>query len=398
MKILQICTKVTSPAKDGYSIAVNAISKGLTKEANYVRIMSANTLQHFVKETEMSSDYIKNYKPVTVTLDTYVKPLPAFINLFTSKSYNIERFISNEFKSKLSNLLIEENFDLIQFESLFMAPYLETVRKYSKAKAVLRAHNVEHLIWERRYQEEKNPFRKWYLVLLKRRLMKYEENIINKFDGIAAISDIDKQYFKEMGCRIPIETIPIGIDYEFINNDKIKPEPSSLFFIGTLDWMPNVDGLKWFLNECWEEIHKVFPFLNFYIAGKYSNNFHLDKEFPNVTIVGEIDNAYEFICSKEIMIVPLKYASGTRVKIIEAMALGKVIITTNIGLEGINAKNGENILIADFSNEFVEVISKYLNDKNLLKIISDNAKKFAYENYNNTDIIKKLLSLYNTLL
>ncbi|TAL67938.1 MAG: glycosyltransferase [Bacteroidetes bacterium] len=397
MKILQLCSKVTFPAKDGYSIAVNAISTGMTDIGNEVRIISFNTLQHHIKSKDITKEYDEKYKPVFVDMDTFVKPIPAFLNLFTNKSYNIVRFISKDFKQKLIDLLEEDEYDIVQFESLFTTPYLETVRKHTKAKAILRAHNVENTIWNRRYKTEKNPLRKWYLGVLTRRLRNYEENIINKFDGIAAISKVDKQYFIEMGCEVPLETIPIGINIELPENELPMPEPNSLFFIGTLDWMPNVDGLTWFLNDAWETINSKFPELKLYIAGRYSEKFKKKFSYPNVTVIGEVEDSYKFINSKEIMVVPLKYGSGTRVKIIEAMALGKVIITTSVGVEGIEAKHEENILIADTKSELLETLSKYLNSKDLLNNISENAKKFARENYNNPEIIKKLEGFYNSL-
>ena len=397
MKILQLCTRVPYPFKDGYSIAVNAISKGLVKTGSDVRIMALNTQQHYVNYEDLPQDYLETYKPILVDIDTKVKLLPAFFNLFTNKSYNIERFRSKKFKEELAELLNNEDFDIVQFESLYTTPYLETVRKYSKAKVILRAHNIENLIWERRVIEEKNPLKKWYLKLLTKRLSKYEEKIINQFDGIAAISEIDEKYFREMGCKVHIDTIPIGIDFNFLKRKFPEPEPHTLCFIGILDWMPNVDGLLWFLNDVWHIVHERFPDIKFYIAGKHSEKITAKLNYPNVIVIGEVEDAYDYISSKEIMLVPIRYASGTRVKIIEAMALGKVIITTSVGVEGIKAFNEKEIMIADTPGTFAEAIGKCLNDHNICSRISNNAIEFAHNNFNNDIIIGNLIRFYESL-
>ncbi|OGU38253.1 MAG: hypothetical protein A2X61_02965 [Ignavibacteria bacterium GWB2_35_12] len=398
MKILQLCSRVPYPHKDGYSIAVNAISKGLDKAGHEVRIMSLNTLQHHVNYDDLPQDYINEFKPILVDIDTFVRPVPAFLNIFSNKSYNVVRFISKNFKEELFELLSNENFDIVQFDSLFTTPYLETVRKYSKAKAILRAHNVENLIWDRRTTQEKNPIRKWYLKLLSERLRKYEGKIINQFDGIAAISDIDKKYLIEMGCKLPIDTVPIGIDFNFLNRKFPEPEPQTLFFIGILDWMPNVDGLLWFLNDVWHIVHERFPNVKFYIAGRHYEKIAAKLDYPNVIVLGEVEDAYDYISSKEIMLVPLRYASGTRVKIIEALALGKLIITTSVGVEGIEAVHSENIMIADTPLTFADSISRCLREPDLCKNISNNARKFAQERFNNDIIIDNLIRFYKSFL
>ncbi|MBI5325080.1 MAG: glycosyltransferase [Ignavibacteriae bacterium] len=398
MKILLLTSRIIYPVKDGYCIAVDSISNGLVKSGNEVRIMSVNTKRHNVNLKDINNDFINTFNPVSVNVDTDVKPIPAFFNLFTDKSYNIVRFISEDFKNKLIELLSENDFDIIQFESLFLAPYIDTVRRYSKAKTILRAHNVESVIWNRRYNGEKNPFKKWYLGVLAKRFRKYEKYIINEFDGIAAISEVDKQILEGLGCKVPMITLPIGINIDKQNHETEKPEKNSIFFIGSLDWIPNIEGLFWFLDNVWNLINKKYPNLKFYIAGRNSGSIASRINYPNVKFLGEIEDSHKFINSKEIMVVPLKYASGTRVKILEAMALGKIIITSSIGVEGINATHEENIFIANTPEEFFMVIDKYLNDEATKKKISGNAVKFVEENYDNEKIIDRLNLFYHKLL
>ena len=170
MKILQICNKPPYPAVDGGAIAMNNTTQGLISNGYEVKVLAISTAKHPVNIESLPEDYLVSTKFESVFIDTSIKLKDAFINLFSSKSYNIERFISNDFTKKLIETLEKEKFDIIIIESLFVAPYITAIKKISKAKIVLRAHNVEYKIWERISSNTKNPIKKTYLSLLAKRL------------------------------------------------------------------------------------------------------------------------------------------------------------------------------------------------------------------------------------
>jgi glycosyltransferase involved in cell wall biosynthesis len=279
-----------------------------------------------------------------------------------------------------------------------MTPYIETIRKYSKAKIILRAHNVEHKIWERMTVACKNPIKKAYLNLLTKRLKKYELETINDYDGIAAITSIDADYFGKSGCKIPIINLPVGINLDKIPiiENKLDNE-FNLFHLGTMNWMPNIEGIQWFLEDSWMKIHSKFPNLKLYLAGRFMPEWLLNSKYPNVNVQGEIFNATDFMLSKSVMIVPLISGSGIRVKIIEGMSLGKVVIATSIGAEGIDYTNKENILIANTVEEFIEAI-EILSDKEVLIEIGKNAKNLIESKYDNKNLAKKLIEFYESMV
>src|SRR5690606_23254891 len=124
----------------------------------------------------------------------------------------ITRFYSADFANALKKQLQEKKYDIVQLETLWVAPYIETIRKYSKAKIVLRSQNIEFMIWERLALDTKNPIKKWYLNLLAKRLKIYEHEMLNQFDAVAAITDLDLITYKKMGCTLPIIHVPFGID------------------------------------------------------------------------------------------------------------------------------------------------------------------------------------------
>jgi len=385
------------PPKDGGSIAMNILTEGLIKCGNQVKVLAVNTPKHFIKEENIDRDYRKRTAFQSVFINTSVKPLDAFLNLFSNKSYNIIRFYSVEFEKELIKILTSKKFDVVHLETLWVAPYVDAIRKHSNAKIVLRSQNVEYVIWERLAEATSNPLKKWYLKLLSKRLKEYELSMLNKYDGIATITDIDASAFLKLGCLIPIINIPFGIDVSRYQEDKSNTEFPSVFHIGAMDWMANVDGIKWFLENVWKQIPAIFPNVNLYLAGRNMPDWLTQLKMKNVVVLGEVEDSHQFINSKSIMIVPLTSGGGMRVKIIEGMALGKTIVSTSIGAEGIEYENGKNMLIANTENEFVTALTKCLGDKTFSDNVAHHARILAETKYDNFIICKKLTEFYRQL-
>lgn len=398
MKILQICNKPPFPPIDGGCVAMNAITSGLLANGHKVKILAVSTKKHSFLEKQIPAEYFKRTGLETVFIDTSLSVSKGFFNLFSKGSYNVERFYSKTFEKKIEDILKSEKFDVVQFESIFVAPYLETVKQFSDAKTVLRAHNVEHVIWERMAKQTSNPLKKWYLHFLATRLKEYELNVVKKFDGIATITREDKNYFIEKNVVLKSAVFPLGIDSSQYKPAQLKEvEFPSLFHLGSMDWLPNEEAIKWFLEKVWIDIHTAFPQLKLYLAGRNMPEWLATLQVPNVIIVGEVENAHEFMRQKAIMVVPLLSGGGMRVKIIEGMVLGKAIVSTTIGAEGIEVKDGENILIADTPEEFVQQIGKCLNDKDYCNRLSANARQHALANYDYKEIAKKIVYFYKQI-
>lgn len=398
MRILQICNKPPFPPVDGGCVAMNAMTSGLLACGHSVKILTISTQKHPFLQTRIPESYFKKTSIETVYIDTSLRVSKGLKNLLSKDSYNVERFYSKNFEAKLEQILKNETFDIVQFESIFVAPYLKTIKQFSQAKTVLRAHNVEHLIWQRMAFQTSNPLKKWYLSFLAKRLKEYEMKMLKEFNGIATITAEDKNYFVKNNIQTKSAVFPLGIDSE-----KYKPvqmsevEFPSIFHLGSMDWMPNEQAIKWFLEKVWMDIHVSYPDLKLYLAGKNMPEWLQALQMPNVIISGEVENAQDFMRQKAIMVVPLLSGGGMRVKIIEGMALGKVIISTAIGAEGIEAKDGEHLLIADTPGQFVQQIGKCVNTKDFYNRISINAHKIAITNYDYKEIAKRISNFYTEL-
>ncbi len=399
MKILMICNKSPFPPREGGPIAMNMIVEGLISEGHQVKVLAVNSFKYTINLDDIPTDYRKKTEIELIDVDLRIKPLAAFLNLFTGRSYHVERFISSNFRKRLVEVLQANTFDIVQMETIFVAPYLETVRANSNAKVVLRAHNIEYLIWSRIADTTRNPLKRRYLRHLANTLKRYEHTMLSRFDGIAAITVKDAEYFSGQLAvgSWQLAAIPFGIDLDNFPPPVPAQDPVSLFSIGAMNWIPNAEGVRWFLLHVWPEIHKEFPKLKYYLAGREMPEWMLQMSFPNVEVLGEVPDARDFIDAHGIMIVPLLSGSGIRIKIIEGMAAGKPVLSTLIGAEGINCANGKNIMIANAPCEFIDMISLCISDMARCKRLGEEARKLIETHYDRRIIIQKLITFYKQL-
>lgn len=399
MKVLFLCKKFPYPLKDGESIAVSNLCKELKSMGCDITLLSMNTSKHYVDPAALPEGYNYFTKIHSVDLDNTLKPWKAMASLVSGESYHIRRFNSSVFRTKLIQVLREQEFDIIQLETLYMAPYVDTIRAYSKARIVMRAHNVEHEIWERITQNTGSNIRRWYLSHLTRKLREYEINQFPVYDYLVTLTERDLKQFKEKGYKNGASAAPIGFDpgrYPY-SPPSLGPK-MSLCFIGSLDWRPNLEGLDWFLQNCWPQIHKKWPQITFHIAGRNTPISLLQLKLPNVVVHGEIPDAVEFISKHSAMVVPLFSGSGMRVKIVEGMVIGKVIITTSLGKEGIDGKHKEHLLVANSVDEFLESITYCVQNPELALHIGQEAQKKASNQFDGQHAAQQIMDIYQKLM
>ena len=397
MKILIITNKLPYPLKDGGAIATFSLAKNLSKIIGKVDVLAINTSKHYFDVRKIPLEIKKDINFIDYYLNTDIKSLKLIKNLLFSKlPYNAERFIDKGFANKIKEQILENNYDIIQLEGLYVLPYIELIRKNSKAIISYRAHNIEHEIWERTLKQTTNFLKKKYVQILTNRIKKLEYKFINKYDILIPITDRDSEKLNKMGNSMPSITIPTGVNIEDYKTDTEKTEKNSIFHIGSLDWTPNQEGLLWFIDNCWIKIQKEQPEIKFYIAGRNAPDWFVNHiKNKNINFVGEVDDAHKFINSKSIMIVPLLSGSGMRIKIIEGMALSKAIVSTNIGVEGIPATSNENIIIADKTEDFAQTIIELTQQPKKIYDIGNQARLFVSKKFDNFAIAKMLYNFYN---
>lgn len=375
---------------------MNSIINGLIEAGHQLKVLAANNEKFNVKESDIPEDYKKKTGIELIDVDLRVRPLKAFANLFTNKSYHVERFISKDFKARLVELLEKEQFDVVQLEMLYMAPYVETIREHSKAMIVLRAHNVEHKIWERIAKETKFFLKRWYINHLAKTLKDYELSALETVDGVAAITRKDAAFFRKY-CSKPVIDIPYGVyPEEFTPKYDIESTPK-FYHIGSMNWMPNAEGIRWFIEEVLPKTVEKVPGFVYHLAGRNMPEWLKTLKNKHVDVVGEVPDAKAFVTNNDVAIVPLLSGSGIRIKIIESMALGKTVITTRVGAEGILYDEEVNVIIAENIAKMVEAIRAINENPQIAVRIGQAARKLVEENYDNRKIIARLLMFYEQI-
>lgn len=397
MKILQLCNKAPYPANDGSSIAISTLAEGLADNGIELHLLPINTKKHFKPEENIPAAFKQktNYQSVYKNTDT--NALGAFFNLFSAQSYFVTRFFFKEYEELLIQKLETNSFDIIQLEGVFMATYIPIIKKYSKAKIVLRSHNVEHQIWERHLVSEKNILKKTYLTIQNNRLKAFEINTINKVDAIVTITDEDKKNISLICPKTPIHTCLTGVNLEEYKQVFQSKNPNTLFHFASMDWMPNIEAVDWLLNHVWNDVLKQQPDAKLVLAGRGMPERIKNVASENIIVIDTIKDSTEFYNSYDIMLVPLWSGSGLRIKLVEGLAYGKAIITTSIGAEGIPYSANKNLLIADTNTEFTKAIITLLTNLDLKQDLQKSARTLAENHFNYKLIAKNLITFYNTL-
>jgi glycosyltransferase involved in cell wall biosynthesis len=400
MKILQVSKKFPHPPKDGESVAILQMSKSLAAAGCQVSLLAMNTTRHFVDIGENIAEELHYYQYIRcVKVDNRIHWRGALRNLFSTASYHVTRFVSEDFRKALVETLHREEFDIIQLETPYLAPYLPEIKANSNALVVLRAHNIEHEIWMRIANQVKFLPKKFYLAHLGKKLRNFELSILNDYDFLVAITDRDLVQFRSLGYKNGCVASPVGLNFQqYLPDYSAFQRTLTLSFIGSLDWLPNAGAVRWFLQEVWPEVHAEMSDVEFHFAGRKAPADLIQLNNPGVHYHPEVVDARAFMLEYQVMVVPIFAGSGMRVKILEAMALGRVVITTSIGLEGINARHKEEVIIANSVADFIESIRYCKENPQAMQKMGERAHRFVVQHFDSNKLGTKLMATYRKVL
>jgi glycosyltransferase involved in cell wall biosynthesis len=395
MRILQLSNKAPYPANDGSSIAIYTLAEGLADNGTELHLLTINTKKHFKPDEQVPQAFKEktHYRSVFQNTDTSLAG--AFSNLFSSQSYFVSRFFFKAFKEELIRKLKEQSFDLVQLEGVFLATYIPVIKQYSKAKIVIRAHNLEHQIWQRHLLHEKNIVKKWYLNLQNNRLKQFELDAFSKADAIVTITDEDKKNIQKLVPQQAVYTCLTGINLNDYKTADAPTQVNTLFHFASMDWMPNEEAVSWLLEQVWPEVLKQLPKTRLVLAGRGMPEKFKRLADKNLVVMEHVNSSFEFYHSYDIMLVPLWSGSGLRIKLVEGLAYGKTIITTSIGAEGIAYTNHKNLEIADTAGDFTNAIISLLTDPLKKRDLQQQARQLAEACFDYKKIAEDLLSFYS---
>ncbi|MDZ4758257.1 MAG: glycosyltransferase family 4 protein [Bacteroidota bacterium] len=394
MKVLFLSNRVPFPPNDGGTVGVYQALMGLVDLGIDVTFFSLNPSRNKV-DLKNALELEKIPHKEIYNIQTDITPWGALKNLLQNKSYHISRFYNKNIADKLAALLQKNRYDIIHFDGLQITIYLDIVRRYSQAKCVMRAANVEHKIWEGLAEHSANIFKKWYLKTAAQQLKKYELETIKHLDGLITVSIEDAAYFKQSGFDKEIHIAYTGFDIT-----KLPPHTkveNCIYHIGAMDWMPNIEGLRWFMKEVWPLVHQKKSKLVLHLAGKNMEQEFYQYNNLNVNNHGQVQDALEFVSDKSTLIVPLFSGSGMRVKTVEAMAMGKTIIGTKMAAQGLPEEVKEYMIIVKTAKEFAEKIIYYANHTHEAHTLGQEAKLYAATHFEVKQIAESVVKYYNTV-
>lgn len=396
LNILQISNRVPWPLNEGGTIGIYNYTKAFHSLGHKVTLYCLDGYKHNTPITEAKKELEKLATVLIHPIDTDLNFDDALKHLIKNKSYNVSRFYNRIFEQELIQLLTNQSFDIIQLEGTFVGPYIDTIRNNFNGLISVRMHNVEHEIWERLAKNTSNPLKKIYLNILAKQLKKYESNLIKKVDTIVTVTHEDASKFKKLYPKGKFKTIPAGI-----NLHTWRYTPSSTYHqwyhIGSMEWHANVEAVNWFVKEIHPLLQNEDEAYCLTIAGKGlpSNSF---ENIPQLNTIQDVPDAYEFVKSLDVCIVPLKSGSGIRLKILEAMAAGKLVISTTIGAQGIEYINQKHLLIADTPQEFLSIFQNIKQGKiDYVEIIKE-ARKLIEKKYATEALAKEKLAYYSRIM
>lgn len=388
MKILLITHKPIFPLIDGGCIAMKEFMQNLLHLDFEIQNISISTSKHPFDLNEYPEEIQKSIQPESVFLNTKVNPLKAIQALIKGDSYNVSRFYSSDFEKLIIEKINNSTFDFILLESAFLLPYLPAIRKNFSGKVLVRTHNVEYKIWERMASFEKNFLKKKYLQKLAKDLKSYEIQHLKKVDGLICISDLDKRTFQAHGIYIPMVTIPVSMKV----NDAFKFDGNSkdIFFLGAMNWQPNVEAVESLLKDIFPKIRTKFPQTKLHLAGSYMSSKLTNLKQENVVVHGRIKDVNQFMSAHGILVVPLKSGSGIRIKILEAMSVATPVIATSVGFEGIAVLNRIEGIVANSTQEFYDAICDLIESPELAQAIGQKGQNKILLKYSQEQVSNKL--------
>jgi glycosyltransferase involved in cell wall biosynthesis len=300
--------------------------------------------------------------------------------IFSSEPYGIRKYCRPWVARELRLLAGAEKYDVTVCDFLAAAGVVPWDLACPK---VLFTHNVEALIWKRHYEVARNPL--WKLLSWRewQTMQGAERKYLQKADHVLAVSQADRECFSSFLPSDKVTVIPTGVDLEYFHPQSVKEEPDSLVFTGSMDWLPNEDGVFYFVNEMLPLIRREIPGVKLYVVGRKPSPrlqaFSLRNK--SVQLSGWVEDIRPYLAKSAVCIVPLRVGSGTRLKIFEAMAMGKAVVSTTIGAEGLPVRHGENILSADTPEDFARRTIELLRDPALRNRIGSAAHQLVKENF-----------------
>ena len=395
MKILFLSPTVPFPLTDGGRIRVFNLLKQIAEksEVTLLALETQTTDAEGVAELQQFGIQV-HLVPNAPTLPrvSFGTLLKAF---FKRQPITVARYDVPTYRQKFRELITNETFDLVHYEMFHIAQF----QTETDLPSVLSQQNVDSAIWRRLCSETTNPFYKFAYWTQQLAFQRYERVLSPKFDVVTCTSDIDATVFQQHCAEDAIEIIPNGVDVTHYLPDYSSEASAHLIYIGSMDWYPNEDAVAFFTDEVLPRIQEKVPDVAFSIVGgNPSTRVQKLAEREGVVVTGRVPEIKPYFAEATVFVVPLRIGSGTRLKILEALAMGKAIVSTTVGAEGLDLRDGEEIFIADEPIAFADAVTRLLTDSELRRRMGESGRARVERDYDWRSIGEKLHGVYTKIV
>jgi len=306
----------------------------------------------------------------------------AALHLIDPLPYAAAKYRSRTFAATLRRLIRDKQFDLIVCDFLFPAVNLP---RQLPCPSVIFTHNVESEIWRRHAETTSGLVSRLLYRSQYGRMVRYEGRVLRRFDGVLAVSDQDRDTFARLypgAIHEPVHVVPTGVDTEYFSPGRSEPGSRQLVFTGSMDWLPNEDAMLHFCRETLPLIRAEEPDVRLSIVGRAPTPAvkQLGSD-SGIEVTGRVDDVRPYVRDAAVYVVPLRIGGGTRLKIFEAMAMSKAVVSTTVGAEGLAVRNGEHVLLADEPRTFARAVVSLLRDTDRRRELEHAAHALMIEQY-----------------
>ena len=296
--------------------------------------------------------------------------------LFDRRPFTVSSYESPRMRELVARLVAENAYDLLVADFLTMCL---NIPKSLPIPVVHFSHNVEAMIWRRHVENERNPFKRVVFMRERDRVERFEREVIGTYAFTIAVSEKDCEYFRRVYGASRVGSIRTGVDTEFYAPRGAAETAGSILFLGSMDWMPNVDAVQYFVRNIYPFVKSEIPDASLSVVGRSpdASVTALGDGDPSIVVTGTVPDTRVYVDRSAVAVVPMRIGGGTRIKIYEMMAMAKTVVSTSIGAEGLHYADGENILIADEPREFAKLVIKALREKEWRASIGVNARDFV---------------------
>ena len=381
MNILIITPRVPYPPYRGDKLKIFNISKQLLKD-NSVTILTFLRKREQIKEIEELKKH--NFNVLTVKISLFESCLNVIKAIFTNLPFQVAWYKSRKMAKKINKLIVSGNYDVAYFHLIRTAQYLPMQKSKTPILRVIDFTDAVSLYLNRFYTIEKNPLKKIFLGIEKKRIEKYE-SVANNFDAVFICSEVDRDYLIKQGVNADIKILRNGVDISQFNSENVDYDKNRIIFTGNMPYYANYDAAVFFAKEIFPFVLKEVPAAKFYIVGQNPPYKIRSLASKNIIVTGFVKDIRTEYLKSNVNVAPMRFGAGTLNKIIESLVLGVPVIATPIAVEGFPEELKEMIVVARNTEEFAKQVIRYLNTPELRREFMELDKS----------IIKEILSWEN---